>query len=57
MRFLDQKMRNIAAAKPDIIVTGNPGCLIQLQAGVRRAGLNVEVVHTVELLDRACGSP
>lgn len=52
-RLLDRKMGHIVAVTPDVIVTGNPGCLLQLRWGVRRAGWRAEVVHPVELLDRA----
>jgi glycolate oxidase iron-sulfur subunit len=50
---LERKMRALAAADPDVIATGNPGCLMQLRAGATRAGLRAEVVHPVTLLDRA----
>ncbi|MBI2951631.1 (Fe-S)-binding protein, partial [bacterium] len=53
LRILDEKMRHVRATGADILVTGNPGCLIQLRAGVRRAGLRMEVLHTMELLERA----
>jgi glycolate oxidase iron-sulfur subunit len=53
MRLLDRKMHHIAAVDPDMIATGNPGCLLQLGWGVKRAGLRAEVVHPIELLDRA----
>jgi glycolate oxidase iron-sulfur subunit len=53
MRLLDRKMRHIADGRPDAIATGNPGCLLQLAWGVKRAGLPAEVVHPIELLDRA----
>ena len=53
MQVLDEKMENVAATKPDIIVTANAGCLLQLQQGVRRAGLKAEVLHVMDLLDRA----
>jgi glycolate oxidase iron-sulfur subunit len=53
MRLLDRKMRHIAEVNPDVIATGNPGCLLQLGWGAKRAGLSVEVLHPVELLDRA----
>lgn len=55
MEILDEKMRHLAGARPDLIVTGNPGCQMQLAYGVRRAGLAVEVIHPVVLLDRAYG--
>ena len=43
---------NIASVKPDVIATGNIGCMMQLQRGS-----SVPVVHTVELLDWATGGP
>ncbi len=55
MQVLDEKMENVAATRPEMIVTANAGCLLQLQLGVRRAGLKAEVVHVVDLLDRAYG--
>lgn len=52
-QLLDRKMRHITAADPDVIASGNPGCLLQLGWGARRAGLRAEVLHPIELLDRA----
>jgi glycolate oxidase iron-sulfur subunit len=40
-----------AAPQPDLIVTGNPGCIMQIGAGLRAAKLPVRVAHPVELLD------
>ena len=50
---LDGKIASFAAAnpRPDLIVTGNPGCLMQIGAGLRAAGLPIGVAHPVELLD------
>lgn len=53
MAVLDRKMAHIARARPDLIATGNIGCQLQLEEGVRRAGLTAEVAHPVELLARA----
>jgi glycolate oxidase iron-sulfur subunit len=50
---LERKLAALAAADPDVIATGNPGCLMQIAAGARRAGLRARVVHPVELLDAA----
>ena len=50
---LGVKLSAIAAAAPDVVATGNPGCLMQIGAGALLAGLDVEVRHPVELLDRA----
>jgi glycolate oxidase iron-sulfur subunit len=52
---LDRKLQAIAAAAPDVVATGNPGCLMQIGAGVLLAGLEVELRHPVELLDLAYG--
>jgi glycolate oxidase iron-sulfur subunit len=52
-RLLERKVRALREMRPDAIATGNPGCLMQLARGVRDAGLPVEVVHPVDLLDRA----
>jgi glycolate oxidase iron-sulfur subunit len=52
-RLLDRKMQHIAALDPDVIATGNPGCLLQLGWGVKRMGLRAEVLHPIDLLDRA----
>jgi len=50
---LARKLASLAAADPDWIATGNPGCLMQLANGAARAGLRAQVVHPVELLARA----
>ncbi|MBT3534947.1 MAG: glycolate oxidase subunit GlcF [Rhodospirillaceae bacterium] len=51
-RLLDRKVGNIESLTPDVVAAGNIGCMIQL-----RGGLDVPVVHTVELLDWATGGP
>jgi glycolate oxidase iron-sulfur subunit len=53
MEILEEKMRYAAATKAPVIVTANPGCLLQLRAGAAMHGTNQEVLHVVELLDRA----
>ena len=52
---LADKIREIAAAKPRpaIVTTGNPGCLMQIGAGLAAAGLDIGVAHPVELLDQS----
>lgn len=54
------KIRSFAEAvpRPRIVATGNPGCLMQIGAGLRAAGLDIAVAHPVEILDwsyRAAG--
>jgi glycolate oxidase iron-sulfur subunit len=53
MAILDAKMEQIRKAGVEILATGNPGCMFQFRYGARRAGLDLEVVHPVELLARA----
>jgi len=47
----ERKVRNVLATAPDIVATGNPGCVLQLRSGLRAAGSQVPVVHMVEVLD------
>ncbi len=54
-RFLKAKLDQAAKTGAKIIVTANPGCQLQLQAGIRQAGLATEVLHLAELLARAYG--
>jgi glycolate oxidase iron-sulfur subunit len=53
MRILERKMEHLQAANPDVIATGNPGCMMQLQTGVRQAKLDIPVVHPITLIDEA----
>jgi glycolate oxidase iron-sulfur subunit len=47
----DRKADHIAALEPDMVVTGNPGCILQLQSALARTGRKLPVRHIVELLD------
>ena len=51
-RLRERKVRNIESVKPDVIATGNIGCITQIATGT-----GIPVVHTVELLDWATGGP
>ena len=56
-RLLEPKIDAILATRPDAVVTGNPGCMLQLAAGLRSRGrADVPVLHLVEVLDRALSS-
>jgi glycolate oxidase iron-sulfur subunit len=48
-----RKLDHAAVTKADVIVTANPGCLIQLQSGLAERGEKTRVKHLVELLDVA----
>jgi glycolate oxidase iron-sulfur subunit len=50
--LLERKAANIDKARPDVIATGNIGCMTQIARGTR-----IPIVHTVELLDWAAGGP
>src|SRR6202047_611863 len=47
----DRKAELIASLDADVVVTGNPGCILQLQASLERAGKKIPVLHTIQLLD------
>ena len=47
----DRKAQNVAGLKPDAVVSGNPGCLLQLRTSLERTGKPIPVLHTIELLD------
>ena len=51
--LLENKMRRIAETRADLILTANPGCLLQLRAGAKREGNGRRVLHVIELLDEA----
>ena len=53
LEILASKMENIRATRAQAIVTANPGCILQLRAGVEIHRMGQEVMHVVELLDRA----
>jgi glycolate oxidase iron-sulfur subunit len=47
----DRKARLIGPMDADVVATGNPGCILQLQAALTRANRSIPVVHTIQLLD------
>ena len=51
--ILDAKMADVALTQAQVLITTNTGCHLQLVQGVRKAGLKMEVLHLVQLLDRA----
>ncbi len=55
-RLQERKIANIRATGAEAVVTANPGCIIQIAQGLRAQGASVEVLHIVEVLDRAYSS-
>ena len=51
-KLLEQKVKNIKSTSPDIISTGNIGCITQIETGT-----SIPILHTVELLDWFTGGP
>jgi glycolate oxidase iron-sulfur subunit len=52
-KLLDRKLANLQRTGAAVVASGNPGCSVQLEAGLRQAGRNVRVVHPVSLLAEA----
>lgn len=53
LAVLERKMAMIAGTGCDTIVTTNPGCLLQIEAGARARGMRLRVLHIAELLAEA----
>jgi len=53
MQLLEQKMATINATGADRVATANPGCMLQIRAGIAMHGHNQKVSHVVEILDEA----
>jgi len=53
-----ERFAKALATGADLLVTANPGCLMQVAAGVRRAGGSIGLAHTAQILDAAInGTP
>jgi glycolate oxidase iron-sulfur subunit len=53
LQMLAEKMHYAAGTRAKIITTANPGCLLQMRAGSQLYRTDQEVLHVIELLDRA----
>ena len=56
-RLAERKVANIRATGATCVAVANPGCILQIQAGLHRAGLSTRVAHPIELLDQAYQRP
>jgi len=52
-RILAKKIENLSRTGAQVAATGCPGCILQLREGAHRAGLDLDVRHTIEILDEA----
>jgi len=57
MAILDEKMERVRETGAGVVISGNPGCILQLQIGIERAGASrrVRSVHLAEFLAERCG--
>jgi glycolate oxidase iron-sulfur subunit len=51
----DRKVGHLLATGCDVVVSSNPGCLMQIRSGLEAAGRPMRILHFVELLDAAIG--
>jgi glycolate oxidase iron-sulfur subunit len=52
-QLLERKMNNIFATGAHVVVTGNPGCMMQIDLGARQKGYELAVMHPIQLLDES----
>jgi glycolate oxidase iron-sulfur subunit len=51
VRLQDRKIQNILATGAEVVVTTNPGCILQMRAGLKKVGANhVKVIHLADYL-------
>ena len=49
-RLQQRKIKNILATGAEIVVTTNPGCLLQIQAGLKKTNPKIQVLHIADFL-------
>jgi len=49
-RILEKKLANLLKESPDLILTANPGCMIQIEQGLKSKASNTQILHIIELL-------
>jgi len=55
--LLERKWANVVKTEASVVATGNPGCYAWIAQAARENGRRIEVLHTLELLERAFGEP
>ena len=56
-QLLHRKIEHVTRTGADVLVSANPGCQMQIAAGLRAASSPIEVMHVIDLLDRSYGGP
>jgi glycolate oxidase iron-sulfur subunit len=56
-RLQRRKINNIISTGADVVVTSNPGCLLQIQSGLKKAGAKVRVIHIADFLATGLSVP
>lgn len=54
-RLQARKVQNILESGAQVVVSSNPGCLLQIESGLRKAGRPIRVMHIADFLDQAMG--
>ncbi|MCH2185333.1 (Fe-S)-binding protein [Myxococcota bacterium] len=49
--ILEAKMQSLVEVEPEVVATGNPGCLLQIRSGAEERDLSFRVLHPIELID------
>jgi glycolate oxidase iron-sulfur subunit len=52
-KLLQRKLANISTTAAQVVASANPGCSVQLQAGMRESNLNLKIAHPISLLAQA----
>ena len=55
-RLMREKAEAVVSTGATVVASANPGCTMQILAGVRGIGAPIDVVHPIELIDAATTS-
>lgn len=53
LAILKEKMQHLAQTGAEAVLAGNPGCMLQLETGIRNAKMDMQVMHPIDLLHKA----
>jgi len=52
-RLRDRKVQHVLTTDAEVVVSGNPGCLMQIASGLDQTGRTIKTMHLIELIDRS----